>query len=81
MTPEQAEKAFEKFYRVDGSNTAASGTGLGMTVVKYIVEARGGRVWIESEYGMGTTIKFTFPILFGASISQGGSSEKNSDRR
>ncbi|MBN2687379.1 MAG: HAMP domain-containing histidine kinase, partial [Deltaproteobacteria bacterium] len=62
MTPEQAEKIFDKFYRVDSSNTAVPGTGLGMSIVKHIVEAHGGTVWVESEIGKGTTVRFTIPL-------------------
>ncbi|MBW2635810.1 MAG: histidine kinase, partial [Deltaproteobacteria bacterium] len=61
MTPEQIDKVFDKFYRVDASNTAIEGTGLGMTIVKHIVEAHGGKVRIESELGKGTTVRFTIP--------------------
>ena len=70
MTPEQVEKIFDKFYRADASNTAIPGTGLGMSIVKYLVEAHGGEVWVESpstelgtgEVGKGTTVRFTIPI-------------------
>ncbi len=62
MTPEQVDKMFDKFYRVDASNTAIEGTGLGMTVVKHIVEAHGGEVWVESKVGKGTVVTFTIPI-------------------
>jgi len=62
MTPDQVEKVFDKFYRVDASNTAIEGTGLGMSIVKYIVEAHGGKVWVESEFEKGTTVRFTMPV-------------------
>ena len=62
MTPEQVDKIFDKFYRADASNSAIEGTGLGMTVVKHIVEAHGGEVWVESELGKGTTVTFTIPV-------------------
>lgn len=62
MTHEQVEKIYEKFYRVDNSDTAVSGTGLGMSIVKHFVEAHGGRVWVESEPGRGTTVSFTLPL-------------------
>ena len=62
MTPEQVDKMFGKFYRADTSDSAPEGTGLGMTIVKYIVEAHGGKVWVESEAGKGTKVGFTIPI-------------------
>jgi len=61
MTPVQVENIFDKFYRVDSSNAAIEGTGLGMTIVKYIVDAHGGKVWVESELGKGTVVTFTIP--------------------
>jgi len=62
MTPEQVKKVFDKFYRVDSSNTAEAGLGLGMSIVKSFVEAHGGRIWVESELGQGTTVSFTLPL-------------------
>jgi PAS domain S-box-containing protein len=61
MASEQVEKIFDKFYRADASDTAIEGTGLGMTIVKYIVEAHGGKIWVESEVGKGTIVRFTIP--------------------
>jgi len=61
MSPEQQEQVFDKFYRVDSSNTAVSGLGLGMSLVKSIIEGHGGRIWVESEEGSGTTVCFTLP--------------------
>lgn len=65
MTSEQVDKIFVKFFRADTSNSAPEGTGLGMTIVKYIVEAHGGKVWVESEPGKGTTVRVTIPIVTG----------------
>lgn len=61
MTPDQVERVFDKFYRVDYSNTAISGLGLGMTLVRSIVEGHGGQIWVESEVDVGTTVYFTLP--------------------
>jgi two-component system phosphate regulon sensor histidine kinase PhoR len=61
MTSAQIEKVFDKFYRVDATNTAISGTGLGMTIVKYLVDAHGGKVEIESTPGRGTRVTICFP--------------------
>ncbi len=56
------EKVFEKFYQVDSSYTrAAGGVGLGLAVAKEIVEAHGGRMWVESE-GLGKGSKFCFNL-------------------
>jgi signal transduction histidine kinase len=63
MTSAQVEKVFDKFYRVDASNTAVSGTGLGMTIVKHLVEAHGGKIEIASTPGQGTTVTVCFPCV------------------
>lgn len=62
MTPEEVSKVFDKFYRADSSTTAKEGTGLGMSIVKLIVEAHGGSVWVESERGGGTRVYVTLPL-------------------
>ena len=62
MTPEQVNKIFDKFYRADISDSAIEGTGLGMTIVKYIIDAHGGDVQVESKYGKGTTVIFKIPL-------------------
>jgi PAS domain S-box-containing protein len=61
MTAEQATRAFEKFYRADASDTAIGGIGLGMSIAKNIVEAQGGRIWVESRLGEGTRTTFVIP--------------------
>jgi len=61
MTPEHVEKIFDKFFRVDTSDSAPSGTGLGMTIVKNLVELHGGKIWVKSEVGKGTVVGFTIP--------------------
>lgn len=62
MTPDQVEQIFNRFYRADTSNTAIEGTGLGMSIVKYIVEAHSGKVYVESEIGKGTKVTFSLPL-------------------
>ncbi|RLB66823.1 MAG: hypothetical protein DRH08_05215 [Deltaproteobacteria bacterium] len=62
MTFDQVVRIYDKFYRVDASNTAISGTGLGMTIVKYLVEAQSGEVSIASSPGKGTTVTITLPL-------------------
>ncbi|MFQ5577267.1 MAG: GAF domain-containing protein, partial [Anaerolineae bacterium] len=65
MTLEQQKHVFEKFWRADASSTAVEGTGLGMVIVKYIVESHGGKIWLSSRQGAGTTVSFTLPLTTG----------------
>ena len=80
MTEGQTERLFDKFYRGESSNKATSGLGLGMTVVRRIVEAMGGQVKIESAYGQGTTVTFTVPIRRVDAVAGGSASEENTNR-
>lgn len=64
ISPEDAAHVFQKFYRVDNSQTRAiGGTGLGLYLVKQRVEALGGRVWVESAFGEGSTFFVSLPRL------------------
>jgi signal transduction histidine kinase len=59
---EEADKVFNAFYQVDGSSTREhGGTGLGLSIVQRLVDAHGGRVWVESEPGVATSFRFTIP--------------------
>lgn len=61
--PEEAlEKIFQEFYRVDNNiNQQIKGTGLGLTLVKNIIEAHKGKIWVKSKVGAGSTFSFILP--------------------
>ncbi len=63
IPPEKLERIFERFYQVDGTTKRRfGGTGLGLALVKEIVEAHGGRVSARSEVGKGSTFTVTLPL-------------------
>jgi GAF domain-containing protein/anti-sigma regulatory factor (Ser/Thr protein kinase) len=59
---EHQARIFEQFHQVDSSNTKAKGgTGLGLAIAKQIVELHGGRIWVESTFGQGSTFQMELP--------------------
>jgi signal transduction histidine kinase len=60
---EEQHKIFEEFHQVDNSNTKRKGgTGLGLAIAKQIVEMHGGRIWVESRPGKGSTFRVELPV-------------------
>jgi signal transduction histidine kinase len=60
---EHQARIFEQFHQVDNSNTKAKGgTGLGLAIAKQIVEMHGGRIWVQSTLGKGSTFQMELPI-------------------
>ncbi len=62
IPPEDQERVFEKFYQVQKRKLGRkTGTGLGLPLCRQLVEAHGGTIWVESQYGRGSTFVFTLP--------------------
>ncbi len=67
IAEENLKKIFEPFSQVDSSPTRLhSGTGLGLSICRYLVELHGGKIWVESTPGEGSTFSFTLPITIAA---------------
>jgi len=68
---ESLDKVFDMFYRVDNSSSRkTTGTGLGLALVKDIVLAHDGRVWVESEVGKGSTFYISLPVARDGSSTE-----------
>jgi len=69
IAPEDQEKIFERFYRADQEIVnQQTGTGLGLPIARSLVELHGGRLWLESELGVGSTFSFTLPAQGQADV-------------
>jgi len=62
IAPEDQETVFEEFRQVGTAAKKVEGTGLGLTLCRKFVELHGGKIWVESELGAGSTFTFTLPL-------------------
>jgi len=59
----EQSRIFEKFYRGDAYRQSTPGTGMGLTIAREIVKAHGGRIWLHSRPGQGSTFSFSLPLI------------------
>jgi signal transduction histidine kinase len=62
ITPEDQEKVFEEFRQVGTVSRKVEGTGLGLAISRKFVELHGGKIWVTSQVGTGSTFAFTLPL-------------------
>jgi len=65
IAPEDQEKVFEEFRQVGTAEKKAEGTGLGLTLCRKFIELHGGKIWVKSQVGVGSTFTFTIPVRHG----------------
>ena len=65
IAPEDREAVFEEFRQVGTAEKKAEGTGLGLTLCRKFIELHGGRIWVKSQVGVGSTFTFTIPVRRG----------------
>ena len=66
IAPEDQEAVFEEFRQVGTADKKVEGTGLGLTLSRKFIELHGGRIWVKSEIGRGSTFAFTLPFRSSA---------------
>jgi signal transduction histidine kinase len=65
IAPEDQEAVFEEFRQVGTADKKVEGTGLGLTLCRKFIELHGGKIWVRSELGVGSTFTFTIPVRRG----------------
>ena len=65
IAPEDQEAIFEEFRQVGTAAKKVEGTGLGLALSRKFIELHGGRIWVESQVGVGSTFTFTIPVRRG----------------
>lgn len=62
IAPQYQEKIFQRFVQIPDKNGYKGGSGLGLSIAREFITSQGGRLWVESELGSGSTFGFTLPL-------------------
>jgi signal transduction histidine kinase len=62
LLPDEIPHVFDEFWQSEDIHGTGIGTGLGLAISRYLVQAHGGKIWLDSEKGVGTTVSFSLPL-------------------
>lgn len=80
LLPDEIPHVFNEFWQSQDIHGTGIGTGLGLAISKYLIEAHEGRIWLESEKGLGTTVAFEIPIATAIEMPTGLKKKKDRER-
>jgi PAS domain S-box-containing protein len=78
IPPEEFGRLFTRFHRIEGNNSPERGSGLGLAITRQLVERQGGRVWVQSDIGRGST--FSFSLMAANEHSDALASSNDTDQ-
>lgn len=81
IPPEELDKVFQKFYQIKNGDKVRTGTGLGLTISKSIIEAHNGFIWAENDRRQGSCFKFVLPITSEVSVKTLSISETGAEAK